>query len=74
MPVGYHVAFLLSVVGASQLRSTVEHQSSSQLTSIYHYQDNTQLAAILNGRKNGNSQMKSCDVFLIFAQNIYPTK
>ena len=29
-----------------------------------------QYAAIFKGCKNGNFQMKNCDIFLIFAQNI----
>ena len=29
-----------------------------------------QYAAIFHGSKNGNLQMKICDIFLIFAQNI----
>ena len=30
-----------------------------------------QNTAIFNGGKNGNVQMKNCDIFLIFAQIIY---
>ena len=29
-----------------------------------------QYTAIFHGRKNGNYQMKKCDIFLIFAQNM----
>ena len=31
---------------------------------------NVQYIAIFHGCKNGNFQMKKCDIFLIFAQNI----
>ena len=36
-----------------------------------HYKNTPmQYAAIFEGCKNGNFQMKNCDIFLIFAQNI----
>ena len=36
-----------------------------------HYDNRPmQYTAIFHGRKNGNFQMKNCDVFLIFAQNM----
>ena len=36
-----------------------------------HYENTPmQYTAIFQGRKNDNFQMKNCDVFLIFAQNI----
>ena len=47
---------------------------------VTHYDNDNmsmQYTAIFNGCKNGNFQMKNCDIFLIFAQNIdcgYPFK
>ena len=39
--------------------------------SPYHYAYMpVQYTAIFHGRKNDNFQMKNCDIFLIFAQNI----
>ena len=39
--------------------------------SILHYEKTpVQYTAIFHGCKNDNFQMKNCDVFLIFAQNI----
>ena len=36
-----------------------------------HYANmSVQYSAIFHGCKNGNFQMKKCDTFLIFAQNI----
>ena len=36
-----------------------------------HYENTPmQYAVIFKGCKNGNFQMKNCDIFLIFAQNI----
>ena len=36
-----------------------------------HYENMPmQYTAIFRGRKNDNFQMKNCDIFLIFAQNI----
>ena len=38
---------------------------------ICHYENTPiQYAAIFKGCKNGNFQMKNCNIFLIFAQNI----
>ena len=38
---------------------------------IYHYENTPmQYTAIFHGCKNDNFQMKNCDTFLIFAQNI----
>ena len=38
---------------------------------IPHYENTPmQHAAIFKGCKNGNFQMKNCDIFLFFAQNI----
>ena len=41
-------------------------------THFKNHNENTpmQYAAIFHGSKNGNLQMKICDIFLIFAQNI----
>ena len=42
---------------------------------ISHYDNTpTQCTAIFDGCKNGNFQMNNRNIFLIFAQNIYPTK
>ena len=39
---------------------------------VLHYENMPmQYTAIFHGRKNDNFQMKNCDSFLIFAQNIY---
>ena len=47
------------------------HFYSHNKRRIKHY-DNTpmQYTAIFNGCKNDNFQMKNCDIFLLFAQNI----
>ena len=38
---------------------------------IFHYENTPmQYTAIFHGRKNDNFQMKSCNIFLLFAQNI----
>ena len=41
------------------------------LVGPYHYENKPmQYTAIFHGLKNDNFQMKNCDIFLIFAQNI----
>ena len=43
----------------------------SGILSFFHYANMPeQYTAILHGCKNDNFQMKKCDIFLIFAQNI----
>ena len=60
-----------------ELAAVRQHGLKSATTRIYSHvllfhNENTpmQYAAIFHGSKNGNLQMKICDIFLIFAQNI----
>ena len=45
---------------------------SNKNLAVWHY-DNTpmQYSAIFHGCKNDEFQMKNCDIFHLFAQNIY---
>ena len=43
---------------------------SSELSQKHYENTPMQYLAIFHGRKNDNFQMKNCDNFLIFAQNI----
>ena len=44
--------------------------SFAKCSIAFHYENTPmQYAAIFKGCKNGNFQMKNCDIFLIFAQN-----
>ena len=37
---------------------------------LHYYNTPMLYTAIFHGCKNGNFQMKNCDIFLIFAQNV----
>ena len=41
------------------------------MQSLHYANMSMQYTAIFHGYKNGNFQLKNCDIFLIFAQNIY---
>ena len=44
---------------------------TSEVLKMQHYENMPmQYTAIFHGCKNDNFQMKNCDIFLIFAQNI----
>ena len=43
---------------------------SSTLSLVHYANMPMQYSLIFHGRKNGNFQMKNCDVFVMFAQNI----
>ena len=49
----------------------MESPSATELWNTEHYKNMPlQYTAIFQGCKNYNFQMKKCDIFLIFAQNI----
>ena len=55
-------------IEVSCLRHLAQYHPSNN---VLHYENTPmQYAAILKGCKNGNFQMKNCDIFLIFAQKI----
>ena len=44
--------------------------TGGQISTKHYANMSVQYTAIFHGCKNGNFQMKKCDIFLIFAQNI----
>ena len=53
------------------LRKVLAHKEAEIQPPHGHYVNmSVQYTAIFHGCKNGNFQMKKCDIFLIFAQNI----
>ena len=67
LPIKMHISRKKIILILLALRQIKIRLKSDRL----HYENTPmQYAAIFKGCKNGNFQMKNCDIFLIFAQNI----
>ena len=54
----------------SRLIQLIRMGKSTRLILVHYANMSVQYTAVFHGCKNGNFQMKNCDDFLIFAQNI----
>ena len=56
--------------GKISLQTQTDGKSKNYIPPIYFVYRGYKYTAIFHGYKNGNFQMKKCDILLIFAQNI----